>query len=129
MAALVRGLRRLAVMPSLRATVVASYSANPTEGTIPTDYDQATGIEKKEIDARVAGHEDPFSMKVHSIPWGTKIQPTIVPSMCNERLVGCICQEEATNVEWLQLKSGPPQRCECGHWFQLIQGNPTKIQY
>ncbi len=30
MAALVRGLRRLAVMPSLRATVVASYSANPT---------------------------------------------------------------------------------------------------
>ncbi len=27
------------------------------EGTIPTDYDQATGIEKKEIDARVAGHE------------------------------------------------------------------------
>ena len=31
-------------------------------------------------------------MKVHSIPWGTKIQPTIVPSMCNERLVGCICK-------------------------------------
>ena len=27
------------------------------EGTIPTDYEQATGIEKKEIDAKVAGHE------------------------------------------------------------------------
>lgn len=128
MAALVRSLRRLTVLPSLRAAVV-SYSSTPNEGTIPTDYEQATGIEKKEIDARVAGHEDPFSMQVQHLPWGTKAKPTVVPSMLNERLVGCICQEETTVVHWMQLKSGPPQRCECGHWFQLAQGNPTKIQY
>lgn len=65
------------------------------EGTIPTDYEQATGIEKKEIDARVAGHEDPFSMKVHQIPWGTKSQPTLVPSMYSERLVGVISKSFA----------------------------------
>ena len=38
-------------------------------------------------------------------------------------------EEDSTFVQWMLLKSGPPQRCERGHWFQLVQGNPTKIQY
>ena len=41
----------------------------------------------------------------------------------------CSGDEETTFVQWMQLKNGPPQRCECGHWFKLIQGNPTKIQH
>ena len=31
-------------------------------------------------------------MKIHHAAWGTKDKPTIVPSMCTERLVGCICE-------------------------------------
>ena len=43
--------------------------------------------------------QDPFSLAVHRIPWGTKEKPTMVPSMYNERLVGCICKScDVVNV-------------------------------
>ena len=88
--------------------------------------------------------------------WGTKTKPTIVPSMYEERIIGCICKyrvqfkclcwcaligilcnqkclhlgdEDTTFIQWMNLKSGPPQRCECGHWYQLVKGNPTHIQH
>ena len=83
-----------------------------SESTIATDLEQATGLEKKELDAHVAGEEvnllaeasidahlefyfdiqDPFGMSVHKVVWGTKQKPTIVPSMYEERLVGCVCK-------------------------------------
>lgn len=124
--ALVRGLRRLAVVSVWRrAASAAYYSTKPDESTIPTDQEQATGLEKKEMDSLLAGNEDPFNMNVQEGPWGTKTQPKIVPSMYEERLVGCICDDDTTFVNWMKLHKGPPQRCECGHWFQLVQGNPT----
>lgn len=80
MAALVRSLRRLAVTPYFRRAVPAlSYSTKSgpagmqcdlqlfctghferlcflcTEDTIATDFEQATGLEKKELDAKAAG--------------------------------------------------------------------------
>ena len=87
----------------------------PPEGTIPTDVEQATGLEKKEIDALMAGVEvgslyvqqfmqeylirsvwflmqDPFNMGVNVGPWGTKDKPRLVPSMFDNRIVGCICE-------------------------------------
>ena len=36
--------------------------------------------------------QDPFNMGVVQGEWGTKAKPTIVPSMYEERLVGCICE-------------------------------------
>lgn len=79
--------------------------------------EQATGLEKKEIDALMAGVEvgslnvqqfmqeyqhlicsvcflvqDPFNMGVNVGPWGTKDKPRLVPSMFDNRIVGCICE-------------------------------------
>ena len=31
-------------------------------------------------------------MAIHKAVWGTKDKPTVVPSMYEERLVGCICK-------------------------------------
>ena len=36
-------------------------------------------------------------------------------------------EEDATYINWMMVKKGAPQRCECGHWFELIEAKPTKI--
>ncbi len=126
--AVARGLRKLVAASAVRQTVPAAwYAAKASEGTIPTDVEQATGLEKKEVDALVAGLEDPFNMKVQTGPMGTKDKPRLVPSMYEERIVGCICEEDQSYINWMVLKGGPAQRCECGNWFQLVKANPTKL--
>ena len=37
-------------------------------------------------------NQDPFSMEVNRGPHGTKDNPRKVPSMFEERIVGCICE-------------------------------------
>ena len=36
--------------------------------------------------------QDPFNMGVNVGPWGTKDKPRLVPSMFDNRIVGCICE-------------------------------------
>ena len=42
----------------------------------------------------------------------------------------CVCtgDEDSTFIMWMNLKKGAAQRCGCGHWFQLVQANPTKLK-
>ena len=42
----------------------------------------------------------------------------------------CVCagDEDSTFIMWMNLKKGAVQRCGCGHWFQLVQANPTKLK-
>lgn len=104
--------------------------------------DHATGIEKRELLARAAGNDDPFDMKVFKRGVGTKETPNLIPSAFDARLVGCICEyrpfkqphdadlsfiegeEEQTYVQWMWLYQGVPKRCECGHWFKLVEKAP-----
>ena len=44
--------------------------------------------------------QDPFAMSVHKAVWGTKDKPTVVPSMYEERLVGCICKSTVYVLCW-----------------------------
>ncbi|CAO1395862.1 unnamed protein product [Diamesa hyperborea] len=87
--------------------------------------DHATGIEKRELLARAAGNDDPFDMKVFKRGAGTKESPNMIPSAFDARLVGCICEEEQTYVQWMWLYQGSPKRCECGHWFKLVEKAPV----
>ena len=49
-------------------------------------------------------------------------------------LLVCVClfvytgDEDSTFIMWMNLKKGAAQRCGCGHWFQLVQANPTKLK-
>ena len=45
-------------------------------------------------------------------------------SMCIPCTAG---EDDQTYVNWMLLKKGPPQRCECGHFFQLIEAKSTKV--
>ena len=31
-------------------------------------------------------------------------------------------EEDATSINWMILKKGAAQRCECGNFFQLVSG-------
>ncbi len=58
-------------------------------------------------------------MKAQKRGKGTKDSPNIVNAMDTYRMVGCICEEDDTNIKWFWLFENKPKRCECGHWFQL----------
>lgn len=63
--------------------------------------EHATGIEKRELLAKAAGNENPFDMRVFKRGAGTKDQPNLIPSAFDARLVGCICEEDQTFVQWM----------------------------
>lgn len=65
--------------------------------------DHATGIEKRELLAKLAGNDNPFDMKVFKRGPGTKASPNLIPSAFDARLVGCICEEDQTFVQWMWL--------------------------
>ena len=61
------------------------------------------GLEKYELLAKQAGNDDPFFLKAVQRSKGTKDSPTIVHAMDNYRMVGCVCNEEDTNIKWTWL--------------------------
>ncbi|XP_023689464.1 cytochrome c oxidase subunit 5B2 [Paramormyrops kingsleyae] len=87
---------------------------------IPTDEEQATGIERHAIQALAKG-QDPYSILKPKKYAGTKEDPHIVPSINNKRLVGCLCEEDNTAVVWFWLHEGHAQRCpSCGSHYKLV---------
>merc|ERR1711872_1108749 len=101
---------------------LATERASPAVDTIPTDDEQATGLERREYEAMLAGNMDPFNLNVKKGPAGTREKPTLVASSFDQRIVGCVCEEDATMINWMILKKGAAQRCECGNFFQLVSG-------
>ncbi|KAK4315077.1 hypothetical protein Pmani_013671 [Petrolisthes manimaculis] len=95
-----------------------------SKGMMADPLDHATGLEKQELLAKAAGNDNPFDMRVYKRVSGDQTNPTMVPSFYEKRLVGCICEEDATCVNWMWLEKGATKRCECGYWFQLIDGKP-----
>ncbi|XP_057312845.1 cytochrome c oxidase subunit 5B, mitochondrial-like [Hydractinia symbiolongicarpus] len=95
--------------------------------TIPTDLEQATGVERKELEAILAGNPDPFNLNVKKGVPGTLDAPTLVPSMYEERIIGCVCEEDSTTISWMWLKKGPAVRCKCGNFFQLVPGKSNAL--
>ena len=62
-----------------------------------------SGLEKYELLAKQAGNNDPFFLKAVQRAKGTRDEPTIVHAMDNYRMVGCVCNEEDTNIKWTWL--------------------------
>ncbi|XP_072912584.1 cytochrome c oxidase subunit 5B, mitochondrial-like [Hemitrygon akajei] len=89
-------------------------------GGIPTDEEQATGLEKIIMQAMKTG-KDPYNVLKPKEYAGTKSDPHIVPSITNKRLVGCVCEEDNTSVIWFWLHEGETQRCpSCGAHYKLV---------
>ncbi|XP_076141173.1 cytochrome c oxidase subunit 5B2 [Alosa pseudoharengus] len=87
---------------------------------IPTDEEQAAGLERRIMQSLKKG-KDPYSIFKPKHYAGTRADPHIVPSTQNKRIVGCLCEEDNTQIVWFWVHEGKPQRCpSCGSHYQLI---------
>ncbi|CAG8479671.1 11322_t:CDS:2 [Funneliformis mosseae] len=91
-------------------------------GTIPDDIEQATGIERAELLAKLEGKElfDIDGLKITAM--GTKKNPIMVKSVDTNRYVGCSgFPVDSHETIWLCVeKSHEFDRCpECGQVFKL----------
>jgi len=119
--------QRTATLTSIRACSHGP-SIDPAKGKVASDklsmpdtLGHAVGPERFELLAKVAGNEDPFEMNVKKRAKGTKDEPTLIPSMYDKRLVGCICEEDSIAIQWMYLHKGEQKRCGCGYWFKMVE--------
>lgn len=93
--------------------------------TMGDPLDHATGTNKRELLAKLAGDNNPWDFRIIKRGPGTKDKPTEIPSAFDERIIGCICHEESASVNYMTLYKGQPKRCECGYWFTLVHKPPV----
>ncbi|XP_003422053.1 cytochrome c oxidase subunit 5B, mitochondrial [Loxodonta africana] len=99
---------------------VAALRSMASGGGVPTDDEQATGLEREVMLAARKGL-DPYNLLPPKAAAGTLEDPNLVPSITNKRLVGCICEEDNSVVIWFWLHKGEAQRCPgCGTHYKLV---------
>nr|AZL95829.1 cytochrome C oxidase subunit 5B-like protein [Didymocentrus krausi] len=111
----------------LRAGSMSSYvlsNSNKSTTKLLEPLELATGLEKKELLAMQSGRDDPFDMRVLKKGPATKDKPTEIPSFLEKSMVGCMCEDDATHINYMWLHKGEPSRCECGYWFKLVEAKP-----
>ncbi|KAL8763948.1 MAG: hypothetical protein Q9184_000391 [Pyrenodesmia sp. 2 TL-2023] len=96
-------------------------------GTIPTDLEQATGLERFEILGKMQGI-DVFDMKpLDASRVGTLKDPIMVKSFGDEQYCGCTgCPADSHTVLWITLsRAHPLNRCyECGSCYKMEYVGP-----
>ncbi|OJD36724.1 cytochrome c subunit [Diplodia corticola] len=97
-------------------------------GTVPTDVEQATGLERLEILGKIQG-VDIFDMKpLDSSRKGTLDDPIMVRSFGDEQYAGCTgVPADSHVVKWLTMsRDRPIERCpECGNVLKMEYVGPT----
>ncbi|KAF2437513.1 COX5B-domain-containing protein [Karstenula rhodostoma CBS 690.94] len=98
-------------------------------GTVPTDLEQATGLERLEILGKMQGI-DVFDMRpLDASRLGTPEDPIVVNSAGAEQYVGCTgYPADSHNVLWITLTREEPQaRCmECGSTYKMHYVGPAE---
>ncbi|CAG8502122.1 4959_t:CDS:2 [Acaulospora morrowiae] len=98
------------------------FGTGAKPGTVPTDIEHATGLERHELLAALEGKEF-FDMKPLELTHlGTKSDPILVKSVDPIRYVACSgYPTDSHEIVWLTVdKSHELDRCpECGQVFKL----------
>ncbi|XP_029921352.1 cytochrome c oxidase subunit 5B, mitochondrial isoform X3 [Myripristis murdjan] len=117
---LLRSAARAAATCRAAPAPALALSRGMSAGGIPTDEEQATGLEKIIMKAMRDG-TDPYNMMKPKEYAGSKADPHLVPSITSKRIVGCVCEEDNTAVVWFWLHQGEAQRCpSCGAHYKLV---------
>ncbi|GAA5961786.1 hypothetical protein JCM8115_001418 [Rhodotorula mucilaginosa] len=131
-------LRSLAprALPRVQAPVARSFAASAFRasgpepliqgpggkaGEVPTDYEQATGLERFELLYKLKG-EEAFSLEPLEVPrLGTLDDPIMVFSLDNERIIGCTgFPVDSHDTILFPVGKDKPTRCpECGCAFKV----------
>lgn len=99
------------------------------EGTIPTDLEQATGLERLELLGKLEGIDIFDSKPLDSSRTGTIADPILVDSYDNYRYIGCTgAPADSHEVQWMRLTAEKVSRCwECGSVYKLNEcGVPSE---
>ncbi|KAK5128656.1 hypothetical protein LTR08_003928 [Meristemomyces frigidus] len=101
--------------------------AGAQPGTVPTDLEQATGLERLEIMGKMQGI-DIFDMRpLDASRFGTLKDPITVRSFGDEQYLGCTgCPADSHTVIWLTTsRDRPVERCpECGSVYKMEYVGP-----
>ncbi|KLJ10629.1 cytochrome c oxidase subunit 4, mitochondrial [Blastomyces silverae] len=96
-------------------------------GTMPTDYEQATGLERMELLGKMHGI-DVFDMRpLDASRMGTFENPIMVKSGGDEQYAGCTgYPADSHDVVWLTVsRERPIERCsECGNVVKMDYVGP-----
>ncbi|KAF8419907.1 cytochrome c oxidase subunit VB [Tirmania nivea] len=97
-------------------------------GTVPTDFEQATGLERLEILGKMEG-VDIFDMRpLDASRKGTMQDPIVIQSFGEERYLGCTgCPADSHDTIWLTVsRDRPLERCpECGGVYKMEYLGPA----
>ncbi|KIY44047.1 COX5B-domain-containing protein [Fistulina hepatica ATCC 64428] len=137
----IRPAARSWVRPAARAGVARAFSATScahseehhvTEpsifgqggkpGEIPTNFEQATGVERFELLGQLQGtNVFDVDSPLDSSRVGTKKDPILVPSLDTMRIVGCTgSPADSHGVLWFPVHKDKQARCgECGSVYAL----------
>mmetsp|Transcript_22925 Transcript_22925/g.42557 ORF Transcript_22925/g.42557 Transcript_22925/m.42557 type:complete len:145 (-) Transcript_22925:293-727(-) len=97
---------RVARAPASTFRAFASKPVPEDEGHIPTDAEQATGVDRsEEVFTTVFGDEFFDRDAISGLEEGTKENPIMVYSAEPERYVGISLEEDST-IRWFCLKEG-----------------------
>ncbi|KAK4227762.1 cytochrome c oxidase subunit VB-domain-containing protein [Podospora fimiseda] len=96
-------------------------------GTVPTDIEQSTGLERLEILGKMEG-VDVFDMRpLDASRLGTLSNPVLIRSFGDEQYAGCTgVPADSHNVIWLTMsRERPIERCpECGSVYKMEYVGP-----
>ncbi|KAL6850573.1 Cytochrome c oxidase subunit 4 [Amphichorda felina] len=96
-------------------------------GTVPTDLEQATGLERLEILGKMDG-VDIFDMRpLDASRLGTMEDPITIRSAGDEQFAGCTgFPADSHNTAWLRVtRDRPIERCpECGSVYKMEYAGP-----
>ncbi|CAL9728150.1 cytochrome c oxidase subunit 4, mitochondrial [Monosporozyma unispora] len=96
------------------------------EGTIPTDLEQATGLERLELLGKLEGIDVFDTKPLDASRRGTMKDPIVVDSYDDYRYVGCTGSPAGSHqVMWLKPTVDQVARCwECGSVYKI---NPVGV--
>ena len=79
---------------------------------VPIQFKRFNSIPASDILNRSPYEEIQVEIDVKS----TKDKPMKVNAYGDERTIACVCDD----MRFMTLKKGPPVKCQCGYWFQLV---------
>ncbi|KAK9244976.1 cytochrome c oxidase subunit VB-domain-containing protein [Lipomyces tetrasporus] len=96
-------------------------------GEVPSDFEQATGLERIELLSNMAGIDIWDLDPLPSNRVGTIEDPIIIDSPAEQKYLGCTgSPAESHEIEWLNATIYEPARClECGSVYQLNYVGPA----
>jgi len=97
------------------------YGEGAKPGSVPTDVEQATGLERLQLLGEIEGIKVFDDSPLDSSRLGTKANPVLVPSYDVERIIGCSgFPADSHDVLWFPVKKEKQARCtECGSVYTL----------